>query len=550
MRSGSSSGARAAGEPTRSASSSAARPAGEPTRKRSVIESWWLNLPLRDKGLLVVVMLPLTTLVAAVRMRIPDSQQQEQTAALTNRVAEMRDASHELQISLLDLESGIRGYALTGDESFLSRVTTSRQSVPIHLNRLTSLRFRPEDQPVLDEVSQLCARALAAADRVARRGYASASGPEDFGLRRELASEQGFLDAARAALVTLRRNQDVLVAESESELERRRQRLRPIILVTLFGGLAAALAAGWLFATGIAGRINALERNAERLAAGERLHYEPSRGLDEIGSLDLTLRRASLRLRTRERELRDLNARLERTLHEQRLLNRELEAFSYSVSHDLRAPLRSIDGFAQALREDWGERLDEVAQDYLARVRNAAQRMGQLIDDLLKLSKLTRSQIQRTDVDLSALARQVSTDLNDRYPTRHVTWVIADGLRSWCDAALARILLENLLGNAWKFTAKTEQPRIEFDAMRDTNPPVFVIRDNGAGFDMRYVDKLFAPFQRLHGEREFPGTGIGLATVQRIVHKHGGQVRTRSEVGAGATFYFTLEASEGVEAVA
>jgi signal transduction histidine kinase len=549
MKTGSSAAARPAGEPLRSPSSSAARPAGEPTRKRSVIESWWLNLPLRDKGLLVVVMLPLTTLVAAVLMRIPYSQQQEQTAALTNRVAEMRDVSHELQIALLDLESGIRGYALTGDESFLSRVTTARQSVPVHLNRLMSLRFRPEDQPVIDEVSQLCARALAAADRVARRGHAGGSG-EDVGLRRELASEQGFLDAARAALLTLRRNQDVLVSESESELERRRQRLRPIILVTLFGGLAAALAAGWLFATGIAGRINALERNAERLAAGERLHYEPSRGLDEIGSLDLTLRRASLRLRTRERELRDLNARLEHTLHEQRLLNRELEAFSYSVSHDLRAPLRSIDGFAQALREDWGERLDEVAQDYLARVRNAAQRMGQLIDDLLKLSKLTRSQIQRTDVDLSEIARQVSAELNDRQPGRHVTWVIADGLRAWCDTALTRILLENLLGNAWKFTAKTEQPRIEFDIMRDTNPPVFVIRDNGAGFDMRYVDKLFAPFQRLHGEREFPGTGIGLATVQRIVHKHGGQVRTRSEVGAGATFYFTLEASEGVEAVA
>ena len=532
------------------ATSGSVRPAGEPVRRRNVIESWWLNLPLRDKGLLVVVMLPLTTLVAAVLMRIPYSQQQEQTAALTNRVTEMRDVSHELQIGLLDLESGIRGYALTGDESFLSRVTTARQSVPVHMDRLKSLRFRDEDRAVLDEISQLIDRELSIADRLTGRGRDQLPRREDVALRRDLASEQGFLDAARTALLTLRRDHDLLVAESESELELRRQRLRPIILVTLFGGLAAALAAGWLFATGIAGRINALERNAERLASGERLHYEPSRGLDEIGSLDLTLRRASLRLRTRERELRDLNARLESTLHEQRLLNRELEAFSYSVSHDLRAPLRSIDGFAQALREDWGDRLDEVAQDYLSRVRNAAQRMGQLIDDLLKLSKLTRSQIQRSDVDLSGLARQVSADLTERNPARHVSWVITDGLHSWCDAALARILLENLLGNAWKFTAKTAEPRIEFDVMPDTTPQVFVIRDNGAGFDMRYVDKLFAPFQRLHGEREFPGTGIGLATVQRIVHKHGGQVRTKSEVGAGTTFYFTLEASEGVEAVA
>jgi light-regulated signal transduction histidine kinase (bacteriophytochrome) len=347
------------------------------------------------------------------------------------------------------------------------------------------------------------------------------------------------------AFEALRRSQYEIVSESQDELERRRQRLTPIILITLFGGLAATLAAGWLFATGIAERVSALERNAERLANGERLQYEPSRGLDEIGSLDLTLRRASLRLRTRERELRDVNARLERTVHEQALLNRELEAFSYSVSHDLRAPLRSIDGFAQALREDWGERLDETAQDHLSRVRNAAQRMGQLIDDLLKLSRLTRSQIQRTDVDLSQLARDVAGELRDRNPTRNVSLKVTDGLHAWCDQALVRIVLENLLGNAWKFTAKVENPRVEFDIVANTKPSMFVVRDNGAGFDMKYVDKLFAPFQRLHGEREFPGTGIGLATVQRIVHKHGGGVRTSAECGKGAAFFFTLETADG-----
>ena len=262
-------------------------------------------------------------------------------------------------------------------------------------------------------------------------------------------------------------------------------------------------------------------------------------------SFDLTLRRASLRLRTRERELRDVNARLERTVHEQALLNRELEAFSYSVSHDLRAPLRSIDGFAEALREDWGDRLDETAQDHLSRVRNAAQRMGQLIDDLLKLSRLTRSQIQRTDVDLSQLARDVAGDLSERNPARNVSLKIAPDLRAWCDQALVRIVLENLLGNAWKFTGRIEHPRVEFDVVANTKPSMFVVRDNGAGFDMKYVDKLFAPFQRLHGEREFPGTGIGLATVQRIVHKHGGSVRTSSEAGKGAAFFFTLEPADG-----
>jgi light-regulated signal transduction histidine kinase (bacteriophytochrome) len=173
-----------------------------------------------------------------------------------------------------------------------------------------------------------------------------------------------------------------------------------------------------------------------------------------------------------------------------------------------------------------------------------------LIDDLLKLSQLTRAQIQRMEVDLSQLAREVAAELTDRNPAHEVTWVIADGLRAWCDPSLARIVLDNLLGNAWKFTSKTSAPRIEFGATPNTRPEMFFVRDNGAGFDMRYVEKLFAPFQRLHGEREFPGTGIGLATVQRIIHKHGGEVKPSAEVGEGATFYFTFEAREGSAAVA
>jgi len=510
--------------------------------RRGPLARWWLNLPLRDKGLLVVVVLPLTTLVAAVLMRIPYSQQEQLTVALTTRVAQSREAAQELAISLLELESGMRGYQLNRDNESLSRIAKARETAPIHLDRLSRLMFRQSDQDQFARLSGLVHEELAKPDQlIARVGHpgeadgAYASGLASYRLPAEIP----------AAFEALRRSQNEIVGESQAELERRRRRLTPVILVTLFGGLAATLVAGWLFATGIAERVSALERNAERLANGERLQYEPSRGLDEIGSLDLTLRRASLRLRTRERELRDVNARLERTVHEQALLNRELEAFSYSVSHDLRAPLRSIDGFAQALREDWGNQLDETAQDHLSRVRNAAQRMGQLIDDLLKLSRLTRSQIQRTDVDLSQLARDIGKELSDRNPARNVTWKIRDGLHAWCDAALARIVLENLLGNAWKFTAKIENARIEFDLVPNTRPSTFVVRDNGAGFDMKYMEKLFAPFQRLHGEREFPGTGIGLATVQRIVHKHGGTVRTSAEIGQGAAFFFTLETADG-----
>jgi light-regulated signal transduction histidine kinase (bacteriophytochrome) len=279
-----------------------------------------------------------------------------------------------------------------------------------------------------------------------------------------------------------------------------------------------------------------------------RLRREFSRGHDEIGRLDGALRRASIMIRTRDRELRSLNATLERSLHDTQILNRELEAFSYSVSHDLRAPLRSIDGFAQALREDWGDRLDEAGQDHLSRVRNAAQRMGRLIDDLLKLSRLSRAQLQRIDVDLSEIAGEIVCELMERNPTRQVKWEIAPDLHANCDPSLARIVLENLIGNAWKFTSKTASAVIEFATVPDSKPTTFVIRDNGAGFDMKFADKLFGPFQRLHTDREFPGTGIGLATVQRIVHKHGGEVRTRAEVGRGAAFYFTFEPADGVAA--
>lgn len=530
------------------ASKSGVRSGSDYSRRRNVLVRWWLNLPLRDKGLLVVVVLPLATLVAAVFMPIPYSEQQRRTAALAAHVAEAQNAEQELLITLLELESAIRSYALKRDPALLDRIATVRQSVPEHIQHVSRLLIVPDNQRLFTNLSDAVQRELLLVDGFLPPSHTSSRATDHIDMA--VSSGQELLDSVSDTLVTLRQSQTRMLAESDAELERRRRRLTPLILATLFGGLAAALIAGWLFGTGVAGRIAALERNAERLANGERLHYEASRGLDEIGSLDQTLRRASLRLRTRERELREVNARLERTVHEQVLLNRELEAFSYSVSHDLRAPLRSIDGFAQALRDDWGDRLDDTAQDHLARVRNAAQRMGQLIDDLLKLSRLTRSQIQRTNVNLSALARQVSADLQERNPSRQVDWVIPDGLHAWCDPALARILLENLLGNAWKFTSKTVDARIEFDVTPNTHPRLFFVRDNGAGFDMRYVEKLFAPFQRLHGEREFPGTGIGLATVQRIVHKHGGHVRTRAEVGSGATFYFTLAATEGSEAVA
>jgi PAS domain S-box-containing protein len=220
--------------------------------------------------------------------------------------------------------------------------------------------------------------------------------------------------------------------------------------------------------------------------------------------------------------------------------NQELEAFSYSVSHDLRAPLRGLDGFSQALLEDYGDKVGSDGKKLLQRIRAGSQRMGQLIDDLLNLSRVSRGEMHREPVDLSGLACNVVDELRTGDPQRDVTLRISEGLQANGDPHLLRVVLENLLGNAWKYTSRRPHATIEFGLNRDNGHSSFFVRDDGVGFDMQYVDKLFSPFQRLHGITEFPGTGIGLATVQRVIHRHGGRIWVQAEVNKGATFHFTL----------
>ena len=232
---------------------------------------------------------------------------------------------------------------------------------------------------------------------------------------------------------------------------------------------------------------------------------------------------------------------LEQTASELAASNRELEAFSYSVSHDLRAPLRSIDGFSQALLEDCSERLGADGQDHLRRIRTAAQHMGHLIDDLLKLARVTRADLRYEAVDLSAMAEKTLSSLAEAHRERSVEWHVQPGVRTIGDARLLQIALTNLIENAWKFTGKCAQPRIEFGACVENRGVVeYFVKDNGAGFDPEYATKLFSAFQRLHHPGDFPGTGIGLATVHRIVGRHGGRVRAEGATGVGATFSFTL----------
>jgi signal transduction histidine kinase len=336
------------------------------------------------------------------------------------------------------------------------------------------------------------------------------------------------------------------------------------------GVMAMSLLAAYALAALLQGRISepilALAETAR--AVSTRQDYSvrsPKLGEDELGALtdafnqmlgriedqagalraskeELQRYATELEQRVEERthELQQSNDALQRNAAQLLAANRELDAFAYSVSHDLRAPLRSIDGFSQVVLQDYGPQLDEAGRNALQRVRAATQRMGTLIDDLLKLARITRGEMRTELVDLSALAQEIAAELQRATPERQVELAIAPGLKARGDPRLLRVVLDNLLRNSWKYTAKQPQPRVEFGSVEADGGRAFLVRDNGAGFDMKYADKLFGVFQRLHSAAEFEGTGVGLATVMRIITRHGGRIWAEGAVDQGATFYFTL----------
>ncbi|HEV8380824.1 MAG TPA: ATP-binding protein [Gemmatimonadales bacterium] len=456
-------------------------------------------------------------------------------------------------------------------------VVTNRQTIKIHLatrsrilaaNSTAALAFANEADArellaALKYDPHMVAAALYGQDGRVLATYPAAAAadlvpaaPEPDGYRFERGRLVAFTPVAQEGNQRL----GTLYVASDTKAVSDALRLSVVIAIVV---LAIALLAAYALAAALQGRISApiLALAETATAASTRQDYSlraPKFGEDELGTLtdafnqmlgrieeqkkELQQHATRLEQRVAERtqELEHRNEALRRNAAELLAANTELDAFAYSVSHDLRAPLRSIDGFSQVLLEDFATQLGDAGRNSLQRVRAASQRMATLIDDLLKLARVTRAEMRTERVDLSALARDIVADIHRASPDRRVEFAIAPGLEADGDARLLRVVLDNLLRNGWKYTAKRPQPRVDFTAVEENGDRVFVVKDNGAGFDMRYADKLFGVFQRLHSAAEFEGTGVGLATVRRIINRHGGRIWAEGAVDQGAAFYFTL----------
>lgn len=392
-------------------------------------------------------------------------------------------------------------------------------------------RFRQEGQEVLDRYN---------------------SGDIEGALEQHISTEHPMSHELEDATQSLVAQASVDTASAIDAFDSDRALLSTVVWSFWGSSLAIALLLGYVLSWSFIRPVHRIGNALADIAGGDFTQQVQVPNRDEFGALGANVNRMSEQLASMFQELRLELAERERAetalshrTEELAATNQELEAFSYSVSHDLRAPLRGIDGFSQILLANYSDSLDEQGKHYLRRVRSGSQRMGQLIDDLLALSRVSRGEMRREDVDLSEVAKTIAADLQERDPQRKVEFVIQDGAVVNGDPRLLRVALENLLGNAWKFTGKHQQARIEFGLTEHDGQQACFIQDDGSGFDMAYAQRLFGAFQRLHDQNEFEGEGIGLATVQRIISRHGGRVWAKGAPEQGATFYFTLPEGDG-----
>ncbi len=408
----------------------------------------------------------------------------------------------QISVAVLDAESASRGYALTGNEGFVK----SLEEAQIRLKTgMTNLRQEVQDNHIqvatLNRLESLVTRKLNWISTVIEQRKAGGL----VGASQKITTGEGAetMDEIRKVIAEMESVEQTLLAERSSKAQSEAHSTIGTVALT---SVIAILAAG---------------------AAG------------------LVVRRDFLVRSEAENNIRTLNSELERRTGQLLNANAEMQAFSYSVSHDLRAPLRAISGYTASLKDTNAARLDEQGKSDLDRVHTACRRMGQIIDDLMALSRVSQTEMARGRVDLSELAQSVLFDLQNGQPERRVEAIVETGMAAEADPNLVRLALENLIANAWKFTKNTANPKIEIGCVQKNGVSEYYVRDNGAGFDMTYANKLFRPFQRLHHRNEFEGTGIGLATVERIIHRHGGKVWAEGEPSKGATFHFTLPARTG-----
>ena len=418
--------------------------------------------------------------------------------------------------SAKDAESGARGYLLTGDKAYLVSYNAGLKDLPLELDHFGALTSdNPSQARSLSQMRAIVAERLS----LLQQGVDLRSTGESESLHAMVLSGTGEsqMESLRSLAADMQAEEQRLLAERAKEAKSSSVRARMTLLLASGLDLLLILAMLQFFA-----RERELRLKTEETAVSlAEARVEVERNAEEVRQLNVTL----------EERVRQRTAELE-------LTNRELEAFSYSVSHDLRAPLRTIDGFSLALEEDYKAAVDATGRDYIHRVRTGVQRMGQLIDALLQLSRITRAELVREKVDLSSLAESIAHDLAQDHPERDLGITIDPGMTADADPKLLRVALENLLNNAVKFSSKVERPQIHFGF--DQEQQAFFIRDNGAGFDMYYAGKLFNAFNRLHGDRDFKGSGIGLATVARVIQRHHGRIWAHAEVDRGATFFFTV----------
>jgi signal transduction histidine kinase len=488
----------------------------------------WTDLPLRQKGLIVVA-IPLLPLLVMGALVYASQRRADEADRMVTHALEVKAAIDRTQMLLVEAELGARGYLVSRSADTLELFRAANAAVPGAIQRLTALVRDPEQVERLKRLPVLAqGRPLTSIVDYVDATSAGAPMPLDL-----LERNRDTMSALRTLLREMQHAEDVLL---EARTMRAREARRGALLATAGGvalGLAGGIVAAILFTSGIGGRVAIATANARRLSSGEPL-APMATARDEVGDLSASLIAASALLQERDAELK-------RRIAELAAANGELEAFSYSVSHDLRAPLRHVAGFATLLKKRAGDALDEEGKRYLETITGAAARMGRLIDDLLAFSRMGRAEMMNTRVNLDEIVEDVIRNTREDTTQRRIKWTTHPLPSVAGDPALLRLAFENLVSNAIKYTAPRPVAEIEIGARPSVNGErVVYIRDNGVGFDMAYADKLFGVFQRLHTADQFDGTGIGLANVRRIVQRHGGRAWAEGAIDRGATFFVAL----------